>query len=92
MTTDRSATRAVGTRRRQDDLLDDLLATVPVPALPQRATVPAPVPPAPPVTPVFELRLTPLRWSLPIGIPVAGPAGVLLSFGPLQVFVGHRAG
>lgn len=93
MTTDRSTTRS---RSRQDDLLGDLLATVPVPPAVQPApTQPAAVlavPVAGSVTPVFEVRLTPLRWSLPIGVPVAGPTGVLLSFGPLQLFVGHRAG
>ena len=40
MTTDRPTTRSVGTRSRRDDLLDDLRATVPVPALPQRAQAP----------------------------------------------------
>ena len=88
MTTDRPTTRSVGTRSRRDDLLDDLRATVPVPALPQREPAPA----AEPGTPAVEVRLTPLRWSLPGSAPVADPAGVLLSFGPLQLFVGRRAG
>jgi hypothetical protein len=95
MTADRPTTRPAGSRSNQDDLLDDLLATVPVTA-PTR-TVPVPVT-APtrtvpvPATPVVEVRLTPLRWSMPRGLPVADPTGVLLSFGPLQLFVGRHAG
>ncbi|MCW2696100.1 MAG: hypothetical protein JWR62_1185 [Modestobacter sp.] len=84
MTADRPTTRPAGSRSNQDDLLDDLLATVPVTA-PTR-TVPVPA------TPVVEVRLTPLRWSMPRGLPVADPTGVLLSFGPLQLFVGRHAG
>jgi hypothetical protein len=92
MTTDRPTTRSVGTRRRQDDLLDDLRATVPVPAPARTAPVPDTVPAAGPGTPAVEVRLTPLRWSLPRAAPVADPSGVLLSLGPLQLFVGRRAG
>jgi hypothetical protein len=91
MTTDRPTTRSVGTRSRRDDLLDDLRATVPVPALPQRAPAPT-APAAEPGTPAVEVRLTPLRWSLPGSTPVADRAGVLFSFGPLHLFVGRRAG
>ena len=108
MTTDRPTTR---TRSRQDDLLGDLLATVPVPPAAQPpAAQPAPEQPAPeqpareqpaavpaapaavPGTPVVELRLTPLRWALPGALPVIEPAGVRFSYGPLQLFVGQRAG
>ena len=88
MTADRPTTRSPGTRSRQDDLLEDLRATTPVPAPLQRPTIPT----AAPGTPSVEVRLTPLRWSLPGAAPVAEPSGVLLSLGPLQVFLGRRAG
>jgi hypothetical protein len=90
MTTERPTTRTGGTRSRQDDLLDDLRATVPVPAVPLRAAVPAPT--TDPGTPAVEVRLTPLRWSPPGAAAVGDASGVLLSFGPLQLFVGRRAG
>ena len=50
MTTDRPTRRGVGPRRLQDDLLDDLRATVPVLALGGTVTasaIPAPAPRAP---------------------------------------------
>ena len=106
MTSHRSAPRTVRPRHRQDDLLHDLRATVPVPAAPPPATgppataPPAPVPPATAPdpsrptgagTPAVEVRLTPLRWSGLRAAPAADRTGVLLSLGPLQVFLGLRA-
>jgi hypothetical protein len=38
------------------------------------------------------VRLTPLRWALPGTAPVADASGVLLTCGPIQLFVGRRAG
>ena len=103
--------RGVSPRRRQDDLLQDLRATVPVPPLPppsadapavdpspttdtapSTATIPptATVPRSDTGTPAVEVRLTPLRWSLPRATQAADRTGVLLSLGPLQVVLGRR--
>jgi hypothetical protein len=109
MTTDRPAPRGgVSPRSRRDDLLDDLRATVPVPAVPPAAanrpadgspatdpTVGPATIPAPPTdrgTPAVEVRLTPLRWSGLRAAPAADRSGIQLSAGPLQVFLGLRAG
>ena len=109
MTSDRPAPRSgASPRNGRDDLLDDLRATVPVPAVPPSAadrpadgspaTDPAVGPtmtPAPPTdrgTPAVEVRLTPLRWSALRAAPAADRSGIQLSVGPLQVFLGLRAG
>ncbi len=108
MTSDRPAPRGgVSPRNRRDDLLDDLRATVPVPAVPPAAadrpaddsppTGPAVGPATPPAlppdrgTPAVEVRLTPLRWSALRAAPAAGRSGIQLSVGPLQLFLGLRA-
>ena len=111
MSTDRPTRRGVSPRNRRDDLLDDLRATVPVPAVPSPsadrpadgppATDPATAPAADPATapalrpdpgtPTIEVRLTPLRWSALRAAPAADRTGVLLSLGPVQLFLGRRA-
>lgn len=88
MSIDRSTTGTAGTRTLQDDLLQDLRATAPVPTVPPAATVP----PVYPSTPVVELRLTPLRWSPLRAEPVVDRSGLRVSVGPLQIFVGRHAG
>jgi hypothetical protein len=78
----------------QDELLEDLRLTAPVPAAPPAVDRPvAAARTEPGGTPTVLLRLTPLRWSRPSRQAGPGrPAGITLSAGPVQIFLSGFSG
>ncbi len=90
----RTTTPSPRPRRLQDDLLADLRQTAPLPiARPERSR-PASAPASAPAerrestdsrTPTIDVRVTPLRWSLPSLRPRTGGKGLVLTAGPIRV-------
>lgn len=75
----------------QEDLLQDLRLTTPVPDSPSSGS-PVVVPETPAAedrerTPTIEVRVTPTRWVLPSLRQAAGGRGMVLCAGPLSVSV-----
>jgi hypothetical protein len=95
MTTPGSSTARTATSRRlQEDLLQDLLQTAPIPATrPESDHLPASRPgrtgAGRGATPTVELRVTPRSWAPPSLRSVPGRPGVVLSAGPIRVSISH---
>ncbi len=69
------------------DLRDELAARPAAPPAPPREL---PTGQGAPLTPAFDLSVTPLKWALPSVGPVPQGVGVAARLGPLQVSVGLR--
>jgi hypothetical protein len=74
---------------------DDLLADLQDEVAARPAAPPTPPPALPrsqgaPLTPAFDMSVTPLRWSLPSLGPVPHGIGLAVRVGPVQVSLGVR--
>jgi hypothetical protein len=91
-TMERTTTRPPRPRRLQDELLADLRQTAPLPIARPEVNRPAPAPAERPEpiarrTPTIDVRVTPLRWSVPrLRARGAGP-GLVLTAGPIRISI-----